>query len=285
MTPKLRRILNLIGAVLAIAGIIFVVFRLQVYSAELDWTVMGVTAWATVLALSMVYGLANVLLGLGWWQLLRTMGDKSSWLGALRVYGLSQLAKYVPGNVFQLAGRQALGMAQGMSAGALAKSMLLELILIAVAGILFVVLVLPLWFAEISSADALGLMLVTAAMLLVMLYRKWAKPVAWAMLGFILFLAISGSLFVELLVLVNAMPSTAPPIVGAFILAWLAGFVTPGAPAGVGVRELVLLVLLEDLVMPADLLLAVLLGRVVTVLGDVGFFVSALALPAHRHGG
>jgi len=45
----------------------------------------------------------------------------------------------------------------------------------------------------------------------------------------------------------------------------------PGAPAGVGVRELVLLFLLKNVVAEAELLLAVVLGRLVTVMGDLLF--------------
>ncbi|MDZ7598490.1 MAG: hypothetical protein U5J82_09410 [Desulfobacterales bacterium] len=36
--------------------------------------------------------------------------------------------------------------------------------------------------------------------------------------------------------------STFFALCGAYVIAWLAGLVTPGAPAGVGVRELVLVV-------------------------------------------
>jgi uncharacterized membrane protein YbhN (UPF0104 family) len=45
------------------------------------------------------------------------------------------------------------------------------------------------------------------------------------------------------------------------VIAWLAGLVITGAPAGVGVRELVPLYLLEGYVMETNLLLAVVLGR------------------------
>jgi hypothetical protein len=33
-------------------------------------------------------------------------------------------------------------------------------------------------------------------------------------------------------------------VMGSYVIAWLAGFVTPGAPAGIGVREAVLVILL-----------------------------------------
>jgi uncharacterized membrane protein YbhN (UPF0104 family) len=55
---------------------------------------------------------------------------------------------------------------------------------------------------------------------------------------------------------------------GAFVVAWIVGLVAPGAPAGVGVRELVLIVLLKGLVLEVELLMAVLLSTVVTVVSD-----------------
>ena len=63
-------------------------------------------------------------------------------------------------------------------------------------------------------------------------------------------------------------------------MAWLAGLLTPGAPAGIGVRELVLVLLLKGIVPEAELLLAVLLSRLVTVGGDLLFYLVAMAIPA-----
>lgn len=48
----------------------------------------------------------------------------------------------------------------------------------------------------------------------------------------------------------------------------------PGAPAGIGVRETVLVLLLGSYMIEADLLMAVLIGRIVTVFGDVIFFLA-----------
>ncbi|MCY1448795.1 hypothetical protein D9M71_654970 [compost metagenome] len=53
---------------------------------------------------------------------------------------------------------------------------------------------------------------------------------------------------------------------------------TPGAPAGVGIRELALLLLLGNSVAEADLMLAILLGRIVTIVGDLFFFASVLLI-------
>ena len=64
------------------------------------------------------------------------------------------------------------------------------------------------------------------------------------------------------------------PLGGAYVLAWLVGLVTPGAPAGVGIRELVLLFVLKGVIPETDLLLAVVMGRVVTIFGDVLYFLN-----------
>jgi hypothetical protein len=100
----------------------------------------------------------------------------------------------------------------------------------------------------------------------------------------VLFLAFSGGMFAALLALIGGDSEihlqTWLLIGGAYIIAWLAGFVTPGAPAGVGIREMVLLLLLKGYIVETDLLMAVLLGRLITVVGDFLFFVSSSLIPA-----
>ena len=108
-------------------------------------------------------------------------------------------------------------------------------------------------------------------------------PVAHAFGWYVSFLAISGSLFVGLIELLgeNPMNGGVPglPLAGAYVLAWLIGLVTPGAPAGLGVREMVLLFLLKGFVSESDLILAVLVGRMVTVVGDgMYFIVSSISI-------
>lgn len=65
-------------------------------------------------------------------------------------------------------------------------------------------------------------------------------------------------------------------IIGAYILAWLIGLITPGAPAGVGIREVILLYLFKNSINDQDLLLTILLGRMMTVSGDFIFYLIAL---------
>src|SRR3546814_9620714 len=57
-------------------------------------------------------------------------------------------------------------------------------------------------------------------------------------------------------------------ITSAFALSWVLGFLAPGAPAGLGAREGIMLLLLHGSAPAEALLIFVLLARVVTVLGD-----------------
>ena len=67
-------------------------------------------------------------------------------------------------------------------------------------------------------------------------------------------------------------------VCGAYVIAWLAGLVTPGAPAGVGIREIVLYAILHPFINEADLLTAIVFGRIITVVGDVLFYILALLI-------
>jgi glycosyltransferase 2 family protein len=285
----LKRALHWIGGGLALLGVIFVVLRLKDHASQIDFTRFRVADWVILAGLSVVYGAANILLALAWRNLLEFCGARTEPRWAIRAYGISQLAKYVPGNIFHFAGRQAIGAAAGVPGWPLARSALWELGLIAVVGAFFALLVTPLLLEAVSSPLAVALF----AALLVGAYwttsRLLSRPVAEALGQQATFLAISGMVFVFVLALASSSLEIGytlwPTICGAYVIAWLAGLVTPGAPAGIGVRELVLLFLMSGLVSEPDLLLAVLLGRIVSVAGDTMFFSGAWLLPKGDHDG
>lgn len=284
MHPNLKRSLHWGGSALALLGIGFVVLRLRNYSTEIDFSRFNRMTWSVVAGLVLIYGLSNMMLALAWWNLVKQFGVTTSRGWAVKVYGISQLAKYVPGNIFHLAGRQGLGMAAGVSGWALAKSTIWELGLLSMTGSLFGVLAAPFLLKNIPIAVAVLMFAVGVGIAAALLWRFIGTPVVRAFIYHAGFLGISGWVFVGLIELLVENPGNGGlpwiPLSGAYVLAWLAGLITPGAPAGVGVRELVLLFLLKGMIGEADLLLAVVLGRVITVAGDFGFFGMATLMKA-----
>lgn len=282
-SPTQRRLFHWCGSFLALAGIVFVGFRLYSYSLELDVLRITIADWVFIAALSIIYGAANFLLASAWWHLLQNFQPPISRLESTRIFGISQLAKYVPGNIFHLAGRQALGMAAGLAPGALAKSMGWELGLLAVAGSQFGWLILPLVMPHFPESISLFLLLGSVALTVKVLHGIFGRQVAYSFLWQILFMLVSGVIFIALILMMSGGEELTIwhwlTIGGAYIAAWLVGLVTPGAPAGVGIRELILLFMLNGVIGEKDLLMAVLIGRLVTVGGDFLFFAFANTIP------
>ena len=63
-----------------------------------------------------------------------------------------------------------------------------------------------------------------------------------------------------------------------FALSWLLGFLAPGAPAGLGVREGIMVLMLSPLMPDSEALAFVLLARLVTLAGDAIIYLCSLAL-------
>lgn len=261
---------------MALAGVVFVGYRFSIYRGQLD----NFHDWWLVSGLALLSGISGVLLGCAWWLLLRgRLHDRVPTLSwAVLVYGISQLAKYLPGNIFHFASRQALGMGAGLSSRVLLGSAFLELLMIASAACGFALLVLPLLkvaphlFAE--GAFVLALLVVPT-----ILWRMRGVDLSCVWLVHSLYLGLAAAVFCVLLCSVieeAASPTFILSCAGAYVLAWLAGLVIPGVPAGIGVREFVLLFLLKGIVVEADLLLAVLLGRAVTTAGDCLYYLGSL---------
>ena len=281
---RLKASLHLLGSALACLGVLFVADRLYKYTGQVNLARFDALDWGLAAGLACVYGAANVFLACAWQHLLAFFHVEVERKWAVKVYGLSQLAKYVPGNIFHLAGRQALGMAAGVPALALGKSTVWELALLAVTGLLFGVLALPLVWPSLPVSVAVGSFIVLFFSTIVILRWLSFSSLSVAFCWQLVFLVISGAVFLGALAIIGPTAETLlslPVWCGAYVIAWLAGLVTPGAPAGVGVREMVLLFLFRSQVVPGDLLFAIVLGRIITVVGDILYFAFSLLIGAY----
>jgi hypothetical protein len=278
----LARVLKWLGNGLALFGVILVATQLWQHGGDLKNAGTSFTLWLLIIVSSIVYAIAALFLVFAWKNILRHLGDSIPTRVAFSIYGVSQLAKYAPGNVFHLAGRQALGLSQGIPGWSLAKSTVIEIALIFIAGFSSVTLVISWWLPGVTwLASAMLFLLCTAliAVLLRALFSTWLARAYWQQ---VVFLLVSGLIFACLL---NFLGEPADGVdwrhtmvvVGVFILAWTVGLVTPGAPAGAGVRELVLLAGLNGLAPDEVILAAVLISRIITIIGDLLFFAMAAA--------
>lgn len=277
-----KSLFHLFGAIIAIAGVFFVIQRFYVYFDDVNLSLLGIRFWFFIFLLALIYGAANILLAMSWRALLKFCGVDVSRLWSVVTYGISQIGKYVPGNLFHIVGRQAMGAAAGCSHRSLIVSTILEFSLISGAASFFAVLLLPMFQNKVTPLLSLILFFVAASSALILVRIILGVILCRAATYYFYFLAIMALMFLSV---VSALMTkdffTFDKIVifaSAYILAWLIGLVAPGAPAGIGVRELVLLGLLNQQLDASHLIMAVTLTRFVTTGGDFMFFIFASAM-------
>lgn len=210
-----------------------------------------------------VFVLCNTFGALGWQALLKSLGSALPLLHIIPLFFLSVPAKYLPGNVGHFIGRGILAKPLGVAIKRSTLSFLLEsAILAAVALSIALLLAAPIRtlygssprfsLSEIVLVVIVGTLAAIAASELVRL-RGVVLPSRTSMLTGILtaaslnllcFLAL-GALTIVLMPSIDYWTATS-----AFALAFVAGFLVPGAPAGIGVREAVFVASVSDELRP-----------------------------------
>jgi hypothetical protein len=269
-----------------------IVQHVDALGARLDgrsvaWSAAGAVAYAASL----------FLLSFAWWKLLRWQGATVGVRVSHRLYSRTQIAKYLPGNVFHFVARHVAFRGYGASDGALGLAAVCEALGLAGAALLLGLPGLPVALARDSwplSGSALGRSSIVGLVLIGLAAAVWyglrgrrPKP-EWSLHAlvqqarrllalsplYVLFMLASAAAAVFL-----HASSTPGPLrleVGpAYTLSWLCGFLVPGASGGLGVREAVLVLLLGD--DPSVLYVAVGM-RLVTTLGDVLFLALGMSI-------
>ncbi|OBV11142.1 lysylphosphatidylglycerol synthase domain-containing protein [Erythrobacter dokdonensis] len=282
------------GAAVSVAAICFFAFE---FFSGINWSeaapIIREQGRMLPLALSL-YLLAFLPMAAGWHFALVLCGSDASWTSSARIFLISQFAKYLPGNIGHLVGRVVLARNEGIAMATASAAMLIEIVgvLIAAGALVLAALALgaaPAVDTPLLLVASLGVAMVCGGGATFILRGKLAsirlRPrIAAGLLGlFILvFLCICAAQMVLLFSFDATMPDAkATMIVGsAIMVSWIAGFLTPGAPAGIGVREVSLLMLLQTLLEQEHILLAVAGMRLVTLVGDALMWVGGLCLPA-----
>ncbi len=243
--------------------------------------------WWFLLAGVLFSSLAVAVNGVAWAMLLRWLRCPLPTAEAVAIFTQTNGLKYIPGGIWHLVGRIQLLQSKGYSWGQAILSVLLDPLLMVIAALLL----LPLggWQQGLGLVGPLAVLSLVPAWrdpLLKRLVRRVPVPQA-KLMGATAGLQLlgpfpGGPLLGEMaFVLVRYVgfafcahgflpPGVPPgPLIAAFALAWTAGLVVPGAPAGLGVFELVLVLRLGGLVQEESALLATALSyRVVSTMGD-----------------
>lgn len=312
----MSRALKIASALLAMAaGGYFALHAYRLLSTHDLSTLVGVSNVAALLLLTFVYAATIATTAGAWSRQLYDMGQPHGFGRFSAILASTQFGKYLPGNVGQHVGRVALAMRAGVEAGAATLSVAYELLLAVTASTHITAIALLLAPPEIIRSSSLfeyrwlllvaitlgavaGLMLMPEIAAWLMRRRSTgAKAIASAptlRLGFatVLFsylmyvlgvVAIGFALWVAAHVILEDATLPGPLFfVAAFAGSWILGFLAPGAPAGLGVREAVLTAWLSQSVPAASVVVLVIGLRIATTFGDLLNFLWGTALVVRR---
>jgi uncharacterized membrane protein YbhN (UPF0104 family) len=294
--PPGRRVLAVAGRIVASRavrwGFVLAAVGLACYAIVADWpqirTALGELGFWP-LAASMVSILAGLATTVQMWRLLlASMGSPLPLRAAARIMLVGQIGKYLPGSIWPVLAQMELGREYRVPRSRSASASVLLMLLTLIAGLLTALVTLPFAAGPMPYRWAL----LATPVLLVMLY----PPVLNALIGWLLRVARQSPLDQPLTAsaLVRAMGwsfgtwicyglqiwilatrlgapagKTALVAIGGFAFAWSVGFIVVFAPAGAGIRDVLLLVLLGSVLRTADAAAVVLASRVLMTVADL----------------
>lgn len=297
-----NRLWRWVSALLALlAGVFFIGYATE-HIHELPSLSWDRRTWL-LLAVSVLLWAGVIFLGaVIWWNLLVDLNQRLSWRACLYVYGIAQFGKYLPGNVGHHVGRVVLAKQAGIPVVSTLQTMLIELAWgVGVAsGIAFIGILqlghvdLPPGYLVLLMASAMlvpwvglnafraffpGLVARVTAGAGIRLPRPKSMVIA-GFLYFVTFLMVGLLLDLQARILFGANSSQILTLTAIFAWSWIAGYITPGAPAGLGVREAVLVSSLTPLYGASIAVGLAVSLRLVTTIGDGVVFLVALAVRA-----
>jgi len=254
------------------------------------------SGWVSLGTALIVTTMAHVWSGVVWFWIIKEFHQRVSLRWAIRVYLLTNVAKYLPGNIWHFYGRINATKQVGVPVETAILSVLIEPLLMAAAalGVALLGSTQESWFLQflcffavisIVHPRILNPVIKYLAKIKLKVIKSDLEPVTELKLkryplkpfvGEICFVLIRGSGFLFTILAFNSVELNQVFLIfSAFSLAWLLGLVVPGAPGGVGVFEATALALLEQKFSPGIVLSAVAFYRLISIVAEI--FAAGLA--------
>jgi glycosyltransferase 2 family protein len=276
----------------------FIGEKLWVHHNWLRTSALSYELLITIFVCSIIYGLSEFLLSFAWRRLLKMCGHKDiSVKTCNQIYGKSQIAKYIPGNVFHVVGRHILGSQAGVKNIVLAGATIYEIlglisisVLIGLGGMVIfglsniyfslyqIILILLTTLIITSLITAAAPYLMNLRGIIVPHKRIWDSVlnIFKVYLFYFIFFLIAGLLLVIIVnIFLDINFTITVKLVVIFSIAWLAGFIIPGAPGGIGVREAVIIFFIAPIIGEAPSIAVAISLRFITLFGDLWFLIMS----------
>lgn len=265
--------------------------------------------WSALLATVASFGYVCLTM-LSWRALLNGVGTPVPGRAAATIFFTSQVAKYLPGGVWNFVAAAEAGVEHQVSRRRSITVLLTSMLVSILSGMVFAVLTLLVgpggvradygWTAVFLPVLAVLLAPPVLNRLIGLLLRLTGRepletPLTWGSLGVAVVWSFAAWLLAGLQVwlILTAMGMDASVgtfllATGGYALAWTVGFLVFFVPAGVGVREVVLGAVLAGHLDHGAVLAVILLSRILLTIADIGWGLLAsvgLRTPSTSHPG
>lgn len=291
----MKKFINILGIVLVILSLIFV-FR-RVGALNMDFSRLLTPSNVALLSAMPFLSVMTIFFSSYCWRLVLSLFTyKRIPVGnTFAAYAKSNVMKYLPGNVGHYVGRQIFGSQIGINQFYLGTASALELGYSALSMILFTLLISArtvveelhtrfgehaiLWIGALVGGGVA--VLVAVAILfhknryIKLLLELLKTPRFWLIMTMSTLVTwlVSIVYVMEYIAILGQYESfgfrTMGTIIAANFISIFIGYITPGAPGGIGVREAVMLALLSSNFPAEHILFASIVQRLISIVGDV----------------
>jgi uncharacterized membrane protein YbhN (UPF0104 family) len=288
---KKRTAIRITGVIAVLLSIIYVV-RSLVFSGSLSG--VRFSAWTIILLaiLSSLYTAGNILRAAAWVMIIKGITSaKIPRRTIISVYLKTEIIKYIPSNIMHFAGRHIAIRDFGVTHKAALFSNVLDMgfILAAAAFVsapsiivfgtsmpdlmpkiignhMFIIVIA----ASVSIfAAVIFLIIAKRSIIRKLLSKRFIGMSGKVVLTDMIVVLLNGTLFCLLLKGLGITGGLSFPVCASlYALCWLAGFVVPGSPGGLGVREALIVIVFGRFYGEPSAALAAILMRIVSISGD-----------------
>lgn len=211
------------------------------------------------------------------------------------VYISSNLGKYLPGNVMHFISRNVLATKYGISQSNMAIATILELMMILlISGLVIVAFAFKYIFSVINFLFeeyililiGIGCIGILIFIVLIAFYFKFKKKIRkfikeinlkkakklliqCIIIDFFVQIVSSSTYILVILTIYDKHIQSWFSLLGIYLIAWTVGFIMPGVPGGIGIKESILILLLEGIFPKNIILVSVVVHRCLNILAEV----------------
>lgn len=293
----INKLFKFIGNIIMVIAIVMIVRKLISY--EIDYSI--IFAKENILyfmGIIIIYSICVIFGGIPWKNILNALYTSDiKYKDIIYIIVKANILKYVPGNIFQYIGRNELAIKKNMKHSEVAFATIIDVCWYVFSILLLVLIIakndMMSWLNQQRNVEIkLGIMIIIIVTIFTMIGMYYIKNktnkfiriirkirsfrffkallinfIFYSVMGFAnalmymgIFTMISGEWLTE---------GDAIICIGAMLIAMVVGFIVPGAPGGMGVREAVSLFLLKGMIAESVVVSGIVIMRVISIIGDI----------------